>query len=83
VIDDGPGLPFDPPEDAFSSFRHAGTIDVGEMTGSGIGLTVAKRLTELHRGRISVQSSQDGCRFSVWLPIDRENTLSRFPPGPA
>jgi two-component system OmpR family sensor kinase len=83
VSDDGPGLPFDPPEAAFSSFKHAGTIDFGEMTGSGIGLTVAKRLTELHRGRISVDSSPAGCRFTVWLPVDRERALARIPPGPA
>lgn len=83
VSDDGPGLPFDPPEAAFSSFKHAGTINFGEVTGSGIGLTVAKRLTELHRGRISVQSSKDGCRFAVWLPTDRQNALTRVPPGPA
>ncbi len=83
VIDDGPGLPFDRPENAFSSFRHAGTVDVGQMTGSGIGLTVARRLTELHRGRISVQSSEEGCVFSVWLPIERGAALTRFPPGPA
>ena len=83
VSDDGPGLPFDPPEAAFSSFKHAGTIDVGEMTGSGIGLTVAKRLTELHRGRISVESSPAGCRFKVWLPLDREGALTRIAPGPA
>ena len=83
VSDDGPGLPFDPPEAAFSSFKHAGTIDFGEMTGSGIGLTVTKRLTELHRGRISVESSPDGCRFAVWLPLDRERALTRIAPGPA
>ncbi len=83
VADDGPGLPFDPPEAAFSSFKHAGTINFGEMTGSGIGLTVAKRLTELHRGRISVSSSAEGCRFHVWLPLDHENALTRISPGPA
>jgi signal transduction histidine kinase len=83
VVDDGPGLPFDPPETAFSSFEHAGTVDFGEMTGSGIGLTVAKRLTELHRGRIAVNSSDGGCRFAVWLPLDRARALTRFSPGPA
>ncbi len=27
VADDGPGLPFENPDDAFSSFRHAGTVN--------------------------------------------------------
>jgi signal transduction histidine kinase len=83
VADDGPGLPFDPPEAAFSSFSRAGTVDFGTMTGSGIGLTVAKRLTELQRGRISVESSPEGCRFAIWLPIDRPAALTRVEPGPA
>jgi len=83
VEDDGRGIPFDPPELAFASFRHGGAIDFGQMTGSGIGLTVSKRLVELHRGRISVESSPDGSRFEVWLPLDRAGTFTRVPPGPA
>lgn len=83
VEDDGRGIPFDPPELAFGSFRHGGTIDFGQMTGSGIGLTVTKRLVELHRGRISVTSSPAGSRFEIWLPLDRAGTLTRVPPGPA
>jgi signal transduction histidine kinase len=84
VGDDGPGLPFDRPEDAFTSFRHAGTVSFENMTGSGIGLTVAKRVTELHRGIISVESERGkGTWFEVWLPLDRANTFTRTPPGPA
>ena len=84
VHDDGPGLPFDDPDDAFASFRHAGTVSFENMTGSGIGLTIAKRLTELHRGLISVESGQgEGTSFEVWLPLDRAGTFTRVPPGPA
>jgi signal transduction histidine kinase len=83
VADDGRGIPFDPPELAFGSFRHGGAIDFGQMTGSGIGLTVVKRLVELHRGRISVESSPAGTRFDIWLPLDRSNAFTRVPPGPA
>jgi signal transduction histidine kinase len=83
VEDDGQGIPFDPPELAFGSFRHGGQIDFDQMTGSGIGLTVTKRLVELHRGTISVKSSADGTRFDVWLPLDRANTFTRAAPGPA
>ncbi len=83
VEDDGRGIPFDPPELAFGSFRHGGAIDFSQMTGSGIGLTVALRLVELHRGRISVDSSPSGSRFEIWLPLDRNSTLGITPPGPA
>jgi signal transduction histidine kinase len=84
VEDNGPGLPFDKPEDAFTSFRHAGSVSFENLTGSGIGLTIAKRVTELHRGLISVESEKGrGTKFEVWLPLDRANTLTRVPPGPA
>jgi signal transduction histidine kinase len=84
VKDDGPGLPFENPEDAFTSFRHAGTTSAEELTGSGIGLTVAKRVTELHRGLISVSSAPGaGTEFTVWLPLERSSAFTRVPPGPA
>lgn len=37
--------------------------------GTGIGLTLAKRIVEDHKGSISVKSDQDGTVFTVWLPI--------------
>lgn len=83
IEDDGRGIPFDPPELAFGSFRHGGAIDFSQMTGSGVGLTVAKRLVEVHRGRISVESSPSGSRFEVWLPLNRSTALDITPPGPA
>jgi len=83
VEDDGRGIPFDPPELAFGSFRHGGAIDFSRMTGAGVGLTVTKRLVELHRGWITVESSPSGSRFEVWIPLDRANALDRTPPGPA
>lgn len=83
VEDDGRGIPFDPPELAFGSFRHGGQVDFDQMTGSGIGLTVTKRLVELHRGTIAVESSAEGSRFDIWLPLDRANTFTRIEPGPA
>ncbi|MEX1219429.1 MAG: HAMP domain-containing sensor histidine kinase [Solirubrobacterales bacterium] len=83
VEDDGRGIPFDPPELAFGSFRHGGAVSFGMMTGSGIGLSITKRLVELHRGKISAKSSPAGSRFEVWLPFDRVDTFTRTPPGPA
>lgn len=37
--------------------------------GSGIGLSIVKRLVELHEGRITVESALDkGSTFSIWIP---------------
>jgi signal transduction histidine kinase len=38
--------------------------------GTGIGLTVAKKIIEAHKGSISVHSDGDGTTFAVWLPLD-------------
>jgi PAS domain S-box-containing protein len=37
--------------------------------GTGIGLTLAKRIVQDHKGSISVKSDEDGTVFTVWLPI--------------
>lgn len=73
VSDDGPGLPFDRPEDAFLSFRRGRIDDHHDIAGSGIGLTVTQRVVELHRGTIEVRSRPGaGTAFTVWLPNDRD-----------
>ncbi len=44
--------------------------------GTGIGLTLAKRIVEDHGGSVSVHSAEGGTMFTVWLPI-------RFPQRPS
>jgi signal transduction histidine kinase len=39
--------------------------------GAGLGLAVARGLVEAHHGEISVRNEQDGCRFTVRLPLVR------------
>jgi len=68
VEDDGPGIPAAVQERIFRLFQ---TLTAKERHGSGLGLAVAKRLVEVHSGRIDVLS-RDGCRgstFRVWWPL--------------
>jgi PAS domain S-box-containing protein len=37
--------------------------------GTGLGLTVTKKIVEDHCGSISVRSDQDGTIFTIWLPL--------------
>ncbi|BDX03208.1 hypothetical protein MACH16_19560 [Marinomonas pontica] len=67
ICDDGPGIP----EAAFSRiFRLFQTVTSNERSGTGIGLSVSRRLVETHGGRISVESNQHqrGVTFHVWWP---------------
>jgi len=84
VEDDGDGLPFEEPEESLRSFRRGENAVTGDRTGSGIGLTVTKRLIQLHRGWIDVSSEPgEGARFTLRFPVDRETALTPDEPGPA
>ncbi len=78
VHDDGPAIP--PEEQAliFEAFRQAGDPARQEGEGGiGLGLVVAKRLVELHAGRLWVRSGPDvGTTFFVALPAQ-----ASFEPG--
>lgn len=65
VTDNGPGIPKNAQERVFRLFQ-----TLGGETGSGIGLALAKRLTESHGGQIELVSTPDfpGCSFHVWWP---------------
>ncbi|MBI4961784.1 MAG: PAS domain S-box protein [Desulfomonile tiedjei] len=45
--------------------------------GTGIGLTVSKKIVEAHKGSISVRSDDRGTTFVVWLPLDRQEPAAR------
>jgi CheY-like chemotaxis protein len=71
VIDTGIGLPPEMLQRVFELFTQADrTLDRSEG-GLGIGLTVARRLAELHGGSISAQSEGlgRGSTFTVKLPL--------------
>jgi len=40
--------------------------------GTGLGLTLSKKIIEDHRGSISVKSGEQGTLFTVWLPMGRK-----------
>ncbi len=64
ILDDGPGIPDEIQARIFEPFYT--TKDVGE--GTGLGLDVARRIVERHRGDVSVESEPGRTRFEVRLP---------------
>ena len=66
-IDQGIGIPNEDLPKLFQRF-HRGS-NIGNITGSGLGLNIAQTLVELHDGTISVESQKGrGSTFSVFLP---------------
>jgi signal transduction histidine kinase len=71
VSDTGPGIAPENLQEIFEEFRQvAGTQ--GKRHGMGLGLAIAKRLTEIHKGKIWVESTLGkGSQFSIVLPYDK------------
>jgi signal transduction histidine kinase len=70
VRDNGPGIAAADQERIFEEFEQASNGALQTQEGTGLGLAVAKRMVELHGGRIAVQSQPGaGSTFSFTLPI--------------
>jgi signal transduction histidine kinase len=74
VADQGPGLS---PEDMgrlFGRFQRLSAKPTGGESSTGLGLSITKRIVELHKGRIFVESTRrnGGATFTIALPLDRE-----------
>jgi signal transduction histidine kinase len=65
VADDGPGIPADVAGRIFDPFFT--TKPIGE--GTGLGLDIARRIVQRHRGIIDMNTGPQGTEFRVTLPI--------------
>lgn len=74
VADDGPGIPPAERERVFTPFYRGGRARTPDGThGVGLGLTIARRVAEVHGGGIAVESvdgEERGCRIVITLPAD-------------
>jgi diguanylate cyclase len=69
VHDTGTGIPVDRLSELFQPFNRLGR-EHGPIEGTGIGLTITKRIVEAMEGRIEVDSTPGvGSIFRVFLPI--------------
>ena len=70
VVDTGEGIPAEGLPNIFERFYRVDKSRARTTGGSGLGLTIAKRLVEAHGGTIQAQSEQGkGSRFSFTVPV--------------
>jgi len=70
VQDTGIGIPSEEQGKIFDRFYRVDKARSHEVGGSGLGLSIAKWIAELHKGRIEVKSEPSkGSVFSVYLPL--------------
>ncbi|MDV6314787.1 ATP-binding protein [Idiomarina sp. HP20-50] len=71
IEDQGPGISANKRALVFKVFYSSREKDSG-TGGTGLGLSVAKGIIDIHNGRISIQDSNQGCHVQIELP--RANT---------
>jgi signal transduction histidine kinase len=73
VRDTGPGIAEAEQAKIFEEFRQADSSIANKKGGTGLGLAIAKRIIELHGGRLWVESSPgQGSTFSFTVPTKVE-----------
>ncbi len=71
VRDNGIGIEDNFKDRIFDKFYQISRQDLGKPPGSGVGLAITRKIIELHRGEIPVESRPDmGTVFTVKLPVD-------------
>ncbi len=81
IEDTGVGIEQEFYEMIFQEFRQASEGYARKFQGSGLGLTISKRICELMNGKITVVSAPGkGSTFTIWLPAHKpENQISQQP----
>ena len=64
VIDEGPGIPAEKRHEVFHRFTQMGPNSIG----FGLGLYLAKQYVAAQRGELTLEESETGCHFKIWLP---------------
>lgn len=75
VQDQGIGIPENELSRVFNAFERTSAVPTGTESSTGLGLSICKRLVELHYGSIHVESTAgEGSHFYFRLPIQSQDS---------
>jgi signal transduction histidine kinase len=78
VCDTGPGIAVEDQGRIFEQFQQADNAQTKTKGGAGLGLAIAKRIVEMHGGRLWVESNPGrGATFSFTVPLRVEREARR------
>jgi PAS domain S-box-containing protein len=84
VEDTGPGIPQDEVQRIFDAFVQVDAGHARSAGGTGLGLTISRRLARLMNGDMTVRSDEGvGSCFAVWLPAAPHRSSERRALEPA
>ncbi len=70
VVDTGPGVPADQRDKIFEEFQQVDSSSTRSKGGTGLGLTISRKIVEMHGGRIGVDSVEgQGSTFWFRVPV--------------
>ena len=71
ITDEGPGLSSEDKKKIFGRFQRPSARPTAGESSSGLGLSIVKRLVELHKGTVTIESKPGrGATFKVQLPVN-------------
>ncbi len=77
IQDSGIGIPKDKIDRLFKPFSQVDSSTTRKYGGTGLGLMIVKKYTELLGGNVSFQSEfGKGSTFSIWIPDHQESNSS-------
>ncbi|NQZ56136.1 MAG: HAMP domain-containing histidine kinase [Lentisphaeraceae bacterium] len=69
VVDDGPGIPEKQQAKIFDAFHRVSNKLSDGVSGTGIGLSIARELALMHGGELILLTSDKGASFQLVLPV--------------
>jgi len=78
VSDTGPGISEADQQKIFEEFQQADSSSTRKKGGSGLGLSISRRIVELHGGRLWVESTPgEGSTFYFTVPLRVERSAEK------